>query len=123
MIVVTNIEVYTDNKDKYVHRLGTDTYFKRCGKLPNDTAEMFEEVDKVPNFEKIEYYKELVSQKIRGKYSQDAELAVLRQRDEKPEEYKEYFAYAEKCKQEAKEEVAKLPKDWVRYPIKEENKE
>ena len=50
-------------------------------------------------------YGELVSQKIRARYSVDAELAILRQRDEKPEEYAAYNAYAEQCKIEAKAEL------------------
>lgn len=50
MIVVTNKEVYSDS-NKYIHRIGTDTYFKRCIKLPNDSIEMFEEVDNLPDDE------------------------------------------------------------------------
>ena len=50
-------------------------------------------------------YGELVSQKIRAKYSINDELAILRQRDEKPEEYTAYNQYAEQCKIKAKEEL------------------
>lgn len=50
-------------------------------------------------------YNRRVSEKIRAKYSLDAELAILRQRDEKPEEFAEYNAYAEQCKAEAKAEL------------------
>lgn len=50
-------------------------------------------------------YSRLVSEKIRAKYSIDAELAILRQRDEKTEEFAEYNAYAEQCKTEAKAEL------------------
>lgn len=50
-------------------------------------------------------YPDLVSEKIRKRYSINAELAILRQRDEKPEEFAEYNAYAEQCKVEAKEEL------------------
>ena len=35
---------------------------------------------------------------IRERYSLSAELAILRQRDEKPDEFKAYNAYAEECK-------------------------
>ena len=51
------------------------------------------------------YYPNIVSEKIRERYSIDAELAILRQRDEKPEEFAAYNAYAEQCKKEAKEEL------------------
>ena len=47
-------------------------------------------------------YGELVESLIRRKYSLSAELAILRQRDSKPEEFSEYNAYAEQCKAEAK---------------------
>jgi hypothetical protein len=49
-------------------------------------------------------YEERVVQLIREKYSMDDELAILRQRDSKPEEFAEYNAYCEKCKSIAKEE-------------------
>lgn len=47
MIVLTDKEVYSD-AGKWVHRLGTRSYFRRCGRLPGDTADMFEEADTVP---------------------------------------------------------------------------
>lgn len=50
-------------------------------------------------------YEDMIVSKIRKKYSINQELAVLRQRDSKPEEYQEYFNYVEQCKKEAKEEV------------------
>lgn len=52
-------------------------------------------------------YDELVNQKIRRKYSLSAELAILRQRDTKPEEFAEYNAYCEQCKEEARAELEK----------------
>lgn len=48
-------------------------------------------------------YAQLVSEYIREKYSVDDELAILRQKDEKPEEYAAYYAYAEECKARARE--------------------
>lgn len=50
-------------------------------------------------------YPQLVENKIRTKYSMSAELAILRQRDTKPEEYAEYNAFCELCKAEAKTEL------------------
>ena len=47
-------------------------------------------------------YGEEVNQLIRRKYSISKELSIMRQRDEKPEEFQEYFEYAEQCKTEAK---------------------
>lgn len=50
-------------------------------------------------------YESLVISKIREKYTIDQELAILRQRDTKPEEFDEYNAYVENCKELAKKEV------------------
>ena len=53
------------------------------------------------------FYSQLVSQMIRTRYSINAELAILRQRDdpEKAEEFAEYNAFAEECKAAAKKIV------------------
>lgn len=42
---------------------------------------------------------------IRKRYSISAELAILRQRDTKPEEFAEYNTYVEQCKSEVKKEL------------------
>lgn len=47
-------------------------------------------------------YEEQVVAKIRERYSVDDELAILRQRDTKPDEFEAYNAYAESCKEEAR---------------------
>ena len=48
---------------------------------------------------------------IRQKYSINDELAILRQKDSKPEEYAEYYAYAEECKIKAKEFIV-IKENW-----------
>ena len=47
-------------------------------------------------------YEEHVVAKIRERYSVDDELAILRQRDTKPDEFEAYNTYAESCKEEAR---------------------
>lgn len=47
-------------------------------------------------------YENMLISKIRKRYNMNQELAILRQKDTKPEEYQEYFDYVERCKQEAK---------------------
>lgn len=54
-------------------------------------------------------YKNIVEKEIRRKYSVSDELAILRQRDVKPEEFAEYNEYCEKCKQIAREKM--VPKE------------
>ena len=45
-------------------------------------------------------YQQRVVSRIREKYSVDDELAILRQRDTKPEEFAEYNAFVEQIKAE-----------------------
>lgn len=65
-----------------------------------NTAEDF---NRLPETEKQESYGELVEQLIRKKYSLSEELAILRQREEKADEFADYNLYAEECKKNAKE--------------------
>lgn len=53
----------------------------------------------------IPTYEERVEQLIREKFSINQELAIQRQRETKPEEFEEYFAYCEECKAKAKIET------------------
>ena len=54
-----------------------------------------------------QFYSQLVSQMIRTRYSINAELAILRQRDDpdKAEDFRIYNAFAEECKAAAKKIV------------------
>ena len=66
------------------------------------------ERDKTDELAKIKTtidYPQLVENKIRTKYSVSAELAILRQRNSKPEEFTEYNSFCESCKTEAKTEL------------------
>ncbi len=51
-------------------------------------------------------YGEAVHAEIRKRYTESQEFAILRQKDEKPDEYAEYFAYCEECKALVKEKKA-----------------
>lgn len=55
--------------------------------------------------EKQAEYENAVNAAIREKYTLSQELAILRQRDVKPEEYEKYNAYCEACKAAAKSKV------------------
>ena len=50
-------------------------------------------------------YDEEVNRKIREKYTESMEFAILRQRDEKPEEFREYYEYCEWCKKAVKDSM------------------
>ena len=48
-------------------------------------------------------YEQRIVNRIREKYSVDDELAILRQRDTKPDEFAEYNEYVEQVKAEERE--------------------
>jgi hypothetical protein len=50
-------------------------------------------------------YEHEVIKRIRQKYSINQELAILRQRDTKPQEFEEYNAFVEECKNAVKKEI------------------
>ena len=50
-------------------------------------------------------YETEIIRRIRKRYTVNQELAILRQRDTKPEEFAEYNAYVEQCKTEVKQEL------------------
>lgn len=52
-------------------------------------------------------YDDAVDFAIRANYTISQEFAILRQKDEKPEEYKEYFDFCEQCKAHVKEMIKK----------------
>lgn len=53
-------------------------------------------------------YEEQVVSMIRERYSADDELALLRQRDTKPEEFEQYFNYCEECKAKIKQKLGMI---------------
>ena len=63
-----------------------------------EIAEMQSSIPQIP-------YEQRVENRIREKYSISAELAILRQRDTKPEEFAEYFEFVEKIKAEERGDV------------------
>lgn len=67
------------------------------------TAEEIAEMERL-NAETMPHlsYDEAVDAEIRKRYSVSQEFAILRQKDEKTEEYAEYYAYCEECKASVK---------------------
>lgn len=102
MIQKQNNEIFST--DKYVHIKNTDVYFKRAVAV-SLSVEQCEEVDEIPNIRNEEDYGNQVNDLIRRRYSLSEELAILRQKDEKPDEYRIYFAFCEECKANAKLEM------------------
>lgn len=104
MIVIENNQVYSTT-DKFVHRVGTETYFKKGTVLKSDSVDSFEEVDEIPQIDKISYEQQ-VQNKIHEVYSLDDENAIIRKEIARlgnmSEEFNAYNAYAEQCKEEAR---------------------
>ena len=48
---------------------------------------------------------EMINLKIRERYTESEEFAILRQKDEKPEEFREYYDYCELCKKMVRERL------------------
>jgi len=51
---------------------------------------------------------QMIARVINTRYSVDDQIAILRQKDTKPEEYKEFFDFAEQVKKDVTEEYAAL---------------
>lgn len=65
-------------------------------------AEIEANIAKTEARKEAEAYGNSVEKLIREKYSLNDELAILRQRDTKPEEFAEYNAFVEECKAKVK---------------------
>ena len=114
MIIIQDKQVFSDS-GKYIHRKGTDSYFKRSFILPSQTIEDFEEVDEIPPFTKSEYDAK-VAELVREKYTESEEFAIQRKAINEAfspstasadssamTEYREYNSFVEECKQKAKD--------------------
>ena len=50
-------------------------------------------------------YGDAINAEIRKRYTESEEFAILRQKDEKPDEYAEYYKYCEECKAVVKQHI------------------
>lgn len=105
----------------FIHKIGTEIYAKALVMLPNETTEMYEEVDKMPPYTKTEYDTK-VAELVRERYSESEEFAIQRkainaafspstmsiENSNALEEYAEYNAFVEECKAKAPQELERL---------------
>lgn len=73
------------------------------------TQELAELEQETAQYRATVSYEEAVNTQIRQQYSESAEFAILRQKDEKPEEYAAYYAYCEECKARVKKWKGETP--------------
>lgn len=112
MILIENYQVFS-TEGKFIHRISTDTYFKRGITLPSDNVDDFEEVDEIPPYTKEEYDLK-VATLVRERYSESEEFAIQRKAinaafspnvanaESALTEYQEYNTFVEECKLKAK---------------------
>ena len=103
MIQYNNHRITSDS-GKYVRRRSDGLTATAIAAMTYN-ADDYEEVDEMPVSFDETAYKAAVERLIRERYTVADELGILRQRDTKPEEYAEYYAYAEACKEEAKTQM------------------
>lgn len=83
--------------------------FERLKNLPQEEIVLTEEqLAEIREEEKAREYENKIINKIRQKYTINQELAILRQKDTKPEEWNIYNEYVESCKRQVKEELGLL---------------
>ena len=101
-VISPDYEPYPEYTDEQV-----EEFFKQAA----EQNAMIKDVNGVPSLvvrpaptaeETQAAYEEYVNTLIREKYTLSQELAILRQRDTKPEEYAAYNEYCEDCKAKAK---------------------
>lgn len=99
------VELTTTDPANTLRRIGTEQT-ERISRVivPQADADNWEEAAPTP-FTTAAYEAE-VERLIRTRYSVSAELAILRQRDTKPDEFETYNTFAESCKAEARAALA-----------------
>lgn len=95
----------TSDSGKYVRRVSDGLTAKAIAAMTYN-AEDYEEADELPVTIDETAYKQRVESLIRERYSVADELALLRQREAKAEEFAAYNDFAEACKAQARAEIA-----------------
>lgn len=95
------VELSVSDGANILHRVGSTDYpeIRRMTVRAEDVG-AWEEIER-PAYTKAEYDAR-VETLIAERYSLTAEIAILRQRDSKPDEFAEYNDYAEECKRRAR---------------------
>lgn len=97
-----NMWALDTDADHILHRKGSDDYTAiRRATVTNPDEWEEVAVAEIPDYSAAQYSAK-VSDLIRARYDVNDELAILRQRDTKPEEFAAYNAFAESCKADAK---------------------
>ena len=96
------MKTQSDSRPQPIEDIGKGCYYVNMDVVEHeDEGHVYYEYDYVKT---VGYptYGETVDALIRERYTESAELAVLRQRDTKPESFAEYNAFCEACKAKAR---------------------
>ena len=98
---MNKMKYYINDKGSLIQTIGKldlqEITKEKFDELTNERIVLMESQYELQFWQNISY-EEAVDMKIREKYTASQEFAILRQRDEKPTEYQEYYAYCEECK-------------------------
>lgn len=96
------------NKEFYYNISDNSTKIRETKLTPEEIAEMqAQQTEAEQQYWRSVDYGEAINAEIRKRYTESEEFAILRQKEEKPEEYAEYYAYCESCKTFVKEQKQK----------------
>lgn len=76
MIVIDDNQVYSTT-GKYVHRIGTNSYFQRGTILKSDSVDSFEEVDEIPKVDEIEIMRASTEERVKAMFFASAIPSVI----------------------------------------------
>ena len=76
MIVIDNNQVYSTT-GKYVHRIGTNSYFQRGTILKSDSVDSFEEVEEIPEVDEIEIMRASTEERVKAMFFASAIPSVI----------------------------------------------
>lgn len=90
------------DQNHILHRIGNEDYPEIRHTMVKD-PDAWEEIslENIPKYTKEEY-KQKIRSLIAQRYAIEDEIAIIRQRDSKPEEFAEYDSFVESCKAEVK---------------------
>ncbi len=90
------LEEYDANGEIVAKEVEMSKTYVTCDLKPCFREVKESKLEALNHFKEIERSKKIVNL-IRKKYSIDEELAILRQKESKPEKFIEYFSFAEEC--------------------------
>lgn len=101
--IVSTTDLQFPQEGQEIFDFPADFDFAKQSEYKIVNGELVNATDEAEERQEREYwqsipYDDAVNAKIRERYTESQEFAILRQKDEKPTEYNTYYAYCEECK-------------------------